>query len=112
MINTKNKYGKIYIKTEAIKVIVRRIVSEVYGVWTFSNKTAKIGDWQLRRLLRGVKIKNINNVLEISVDVILKVGINAGAVRSSIESEIRFAIEQYFGLKVSTVFVKVVGFRL
>ena len=112
MLNTTNKYGKIYIKNEVVKVIVRQAVSDVYGVWTFSRSSRKNGDWQLRRLLRGVKIKYENNALNISVDVVLKVGVNVSAVRKSIESEIRFAIEQYVGLSVSSIDVKIVGFRL
>lgn len=112
MLNTTNKYGKIYIKNETIKVIVTQAASEVYGVWTFSRSHNKFGDWQLRRLLRGTKIKYQNNSLNIEVDVVLKVGVNVNAVRNSVESEIRFAIEQYVGLPVSAINVNVVGFRL
>ena len=112
MLKTANKYGNIYIDKKAIKQIAGSAVSDVYGVWGFSTEHDTVGNWHVKRLLRGMKISSVGSSIVINVDVILKVGVAVTPVSNSIAGAIRFAVEQYTGFSVSDVTVKVVGFRL
>ncbi len=112
MLNTVNKFGSIFVEKEALKVNIRRAVSDVYGVWGFAAKRNSGAKRQIRRLMRGVRVKADGGFLSVKVDIVIKVGISTEAVVASVESAIRFVVESHLGFALKNVKVRVVGYKL
>jgi len=88
---------------------------ECYGVVGMASKNAKDGLWELikgENLSRGVKIRSKNNELMIELYIILEYGTKISVIANNIIQRIKYNVENYTGLKVSTITVNVQGVRV
>lgn len=100
---------------EVVANIVGLSTMECYGVVGMASKNAKDGLWELikgENLSRGVKIRSKNNELMIELYIILEYGTKISVIANNIIQRIKYNVENYTGLKVSTITVNVQGVRV
>jgi uncharacterized alkaline shock family protein YloU len=88
---------------------------ECYGVVGMASKNAKDGLWELIRgesFSRGVKIRSKNNELLIELYVMVEYGTKISVIANNIIQRTKYNVENYIGLKVSTITVNVQGVRI
>jgi uncharacterized alkaline shock family protein YloU len=61
---------------------------------------------------KGVKVSSVDNLMYVEVYVILKIGVNIETVKKSIADTVKFALENFTGMRVKRVQVNVVGIRV
>ena len=115
LLTTSNKFGKISINAEAVKVMAAHTALECYGVVdlvsrrfsdSFSRSSSQNG------LGRGVNVQIIDNLVYVELFVILKVGVNIDAVKKSLTDAVKFSLETFTGMSVKRIHVDVVGIRV
>ncbi|AND85086.1 Asp23/Gls24 family envelope stress response protein [Clostridium tyrobutyricum] len=107
--------GEIYYSEESVANIVGISTMECYGVVGMASKNAKDGFWELIRgesLSRGVKIRSKNNELLIELYIMVEYGTKISVIANNIIQRIKYNVENYIGLKVSTITVNVQGVRI
>lgn len=107
--------GYIDYSEEVVANIVGLSTMECYGVVGMASKNAKDGLWELikgENLSRGVKIRSKNNELMIELYIILEYGTKISVIANNIIQRIKYNVENYTGLKVSTITVNVQGVRV
>lgn len=114
-LTTSNKFGKINISEEAVAMIASHAASDCYGVVDLVSK--RFADnlsnlFSKRKLTKGVTVKIVDNLMYIEVHVVLKVGVNIEAVKKSLTDAVKFALEQFTGMRVKRVHVNVCGIRV
>ena len=115
-ISTKNYYGDIEISSNSIAAVAGFATLECYGVVNLVQKNLKksiCSIFKKQPYTKGVVV-NINNDNRISIDLhcILKYGINLSAVAESIKKTIKYTVEDFTGMIVSSVNVHVAGVRV
>lgn len=107
--------GEIYYSEESVANIVGISTMECYGVVGMASKNAKDGLWELIRgesFSRGVKIRSKNNELLIELYVMVEYGTKISVIANNIIQRTKYNVENYIGLKVSTITVNVQGVRI
>ncbi|MDR3217043.1 MAG: Asp23/Gls24 family envelope stress response protein [Clostridiaceae bacterium] len=112
---TSNIFGKISISDEAVAIAASQAASECYGVAELVSR--RLSDSFTELLNRkapgkGVKVHTIENLIYIDVYVTLILGVNVEAVKSSIESTVRYSVGTFTGMRVQRVGVNVVGIKV
>ena len=115
-VSTKNYYGDIEIKNDAIAAVAGFATLECYGVVDLVQSNLKnsiCSVFKKQQYTKGVSV-NINNDNRISIDIhcILKYGISLSAVAESIKKTIKYTVEDFTGMIVDTINVHVVGVRV
>ena len=64
------------------------------------------------KLLKKLKISNIENRIFIDIYCILKYGISVSAIAESLKKTVKYSVEDFTGMIVDTVNVHVVGVRI
>ncbi|MNI60917.1 hypothetical protein D3C73_1161580 [compost metagenome] len=88
---------------------------ECYGVVGMVSKNATEGLWELIRienLSKGVKIAFKEEKLNIEVFVMIEYGTNISTISNNIIQKIKYNVENYTGLKVSSITVNVQAVRV
>lgn len=114
-LTTSNIYGKISISDEAVAIIASHAASECYGVVEMVSRrfSDNIGNlWGKTAEGKGVKVSSVDNLMYVEVYVILKIGVNIETVKKSIADTVKFALENFTGMRVKRVQVNVVGIRV
>lgn len=114
-LTTSNKFGKISISDEAVQIVASHVASECYGVVDlvsrrFSDNLGQIFNKHPQG--KGVQVATIDNLIYIELFVILKVGVNIETVKKSLSDTVRYALENFTGMRVKRVHVNVVGIRV
>ena len=115
MISITNENGYISYSEEVLGNIVGISTMECYGVVGMASKNAPDGLWELIRgesLSKGVKIHSKGNELNIELYLIVEYGTNISVIANNIIQKIRYNVENYTGLKVSSITVNVQGIRV
>ncbi len=115
MIGFSNDNGYIGYSEEVIANIVGLSTMECYGVVGMASKNATDGLWELikgENLSKGVKISHKNEELNIELFVVVEYGTKISVIANSIIQRIRYNVENYTGLKVSSITVNVQGVRV
>ncbi|MGM9974066.1 MAG: Asp23/Gls24 family envelope stress response protein [Clostridiaceae bacterium] len=115
MIGFSNDNGQVSYSEEVIAKIVGLSTMECYGVVGMVSKSATEGLWELMRienLSKGVKITNKNNELSINLYVMIEYGTKISVIANNIIQKVRYNVENYTGLKVSTITVNVQAVRV
>lgn len=115
MVGIANGKGYISYSEEVLANIVGLSTMECYGVVGMASKNATDGLWELLRgenLSRGVKIHYKNNELYIELYVVVEYGTKISVIANNIIQKARYNVENYTGIKVSTVTVNVQGVRV
>lgn len=115
MVGIANKNGSINYSEEMLGNMVGLCTMECYGVVGMASKNTSDGLWELIRgesLSKGVKIKHNDNKLYIELYVIVEYGTNISVIANNIIQKIKYNVENYTGLKVSSITVNVQGIRV
>ncbi len=108
-----NYMGKITVADRFIKKLVCRAVSGCFGVAGMGDRSFAdyiISDvLKLKALNKGVIVKTKGDKLSADIHITVTYGTNIAAVKDSIRSKVRFAINEYTGLPVDTVNVYIDG---
>ena len=114
-VNTNNAYGKISISDLAIAKVASRTALESYGIVEMvSRRFTDSLSALLKRDVggRGIKVTTAGNKIFVDVYVIMKYGVNITAVAESLKEAIKYKVEGFTGMIVSTVNVNVIGVKL
>ncbi|MFA9398609.1 MAG: Asp23/Gls24 family envelope stress response protein [Clostridiaceae bacterium] len=107
--------GYINYADEVIAKIVGLSTMECYGVVGMASKNATDGLWELLKgenLSRGVRIHSKDNNLSIELYIIVEYGTKISVIANNIIQKIKYNVENFTGLKVSTITVNVQGVRV
>ncbi len=111
----KNDRGLIQISNTVIAKLAGHAATQCYGVVGMATRSSKDG---LARLLkkesmdRGIKVKVNENVIDITLYVIMEYGVNIGTVGGIIKENVKYQVEESTGLEVGCVTVNVESIRV
>ena len=111
----KNDLGTIYIAEDVMMKVVGYAALECYGIVAMSGKKATDGivEWLGREnLSKGVQIRNVGDMLDVDLYIIVEYGISISEVCKTIVETVRYKLESMTGLKVRKVSVTVEGIRV
>jgi uncharacterized alkaline shock family protein YloU len=115
MVGINNANGYISYSEDVLANIVGLSTMECYGVVGMASKNATDGLWELLRgenFSKGVKIHFKENELFIELYVVVEYGTRISVIANNIIQKTRYNVENYTGLKVSTITVNVQGIRV
>ena len=116
MIGFSNENGNINYSEEVLAKIVGLSTMECYGVVGMVSKNAGEGLWELmgiESLSKGVKIELTNeNKLLVELFVMVEYGTKISVISNNIIQKVRYCVENYTGLKVSSITVNVQAVRV
>ncbi|NLK93804.1 MAG: Asp23/Gls24 family envelope stress response protein [Clostridiales bacterium] len=116
MVGFSNENGDINYSDEVIGKIVGLSTMECYGVVGMVSKNAGDGFWELIRvenLSKGVKISlGEENKLNIELFVMVEYGTKISVIANNIIQKVRYSVENFTGLKVSSISVNVQAVRV
>lgn len=111
----KNDVGTIYITEDVLLKVVGYAALECYGIVAMSSRRAKDGfvEWLGREnLSKGVQIRNVGDMLDVDLFIIVEYGISIAEVCKTIVDTVRYKLESMTGVKVRKVTVSVEGIRV
>ena len=111
----KNDIGTIYITEDVMLKVVGYAALECYGIVAMSSKRAKDGlvEWLGREnLSKGVQIRNVGDMLDVDLFIIVEYGISISAVAASIIETVKYKVEHLTGISVGRVNVCVEDIRV
>lgn len=116
MVGYSNDLGKIHYSEEVLAKIVGLSTMECYGVVGMVSKNATEGLWEIMRienLSKGVKLNfNEEDKLVIELFVMVEYGTKISVIANNIIKKVRYSVENFTGLKVSSVTVNVQAVRV
>ena len=102
-----NELGEIRISSEVFTAITGSAATNCYGVKGMAVRSKTDGLVHLLRresMAKGVKVRfNDDATVSIELHIIVDNGVNLTAVSRSIMSEVRYIVERFTGVKVSSV---------
>jgi len=110
-----NDYGTIYISEDVMMKVVGYAALECYGIVAMSSKRATDGivEWLGREnLAKGVQIRNVGDMLDVDLFIIVEYGISISEVCKTIVDTVRYKLESMTGVKVRKVSISVEGIRI
>ena len=111
----KNDLGTIYIAEDVMMKVVGYAALECYGIVAMSGKKATDGlvEWLGREnLSKGVQIRNVGDMLDVDLYIIVEYGISISEVCKTIVETVRYKLESLTGVKVRKVSISVEGIRI
>ena len=111
----KNDLGTIYIAEDVMMKVVGYAALECYGIVAMSGKKATDGivEWLGREnLSKGVQIRNVGDMLDVDLYIIVEYGISISEVCKTIVETVRYKLESMTVVKVRKVGVSVEGIRI
>lgn len=116
MVGYSNDLGKVHYSEEVLAKIVGLSTMECYGVVGMVSKNATEGLWEIMRienLSKGVKLNvNEEDKLVIELFVMVEYGTKISVIANNIIKKVRYSVENFTGLKVSSVTVNVQAVRV
>ena len=114
-VNTSNAYGQISISDLAIAKVASRTALECYGIVEmvsrrFTDALAELLKKDTGR--KGIKVTTSGNRIFVDVYVMVKYGVTMNAVAESLKEAVKYKVERFTGMIVSTVNVNVIGVKL
>lgn len=110
-----NARGSIRIANKVITKLAGYAATNCYGVVGMSTKSSKDGFAKLLKLEnmdKGIKVRVVDNALEIIMYIIVEYGVNINTVGDVIKSNVKYQIEQMTGLDVKSVIVNIENIRV
>lgn len=107
--------GNINIDYEVISKIAGVATTECYGIVGMASRNVKDGIVKLLKIdsiTKGVKLYSIDDNICIDLHIIVKYGTNIVAVVDTIISTVKYKVEEYTGVKLSTVNIFVEGIKV
>lgn len=116
MIGFSKENGYIHYSDEVLAKIVGLSTMECYGVVGMVSKNATEGFWELMRvenLSKGVKLTlTEDEKLNIELFVMVEYGTKISVIANNIVQKVRYNVENFTGLKVSSITVNVQAVRV
>jgi uncharacterized alkaline shock family protein YloU len=115
MIGVSNEFGNISYSDEVVAKVVGLSTMECYGVVGMVSKNATDGFWELIRvenLSKGVKINFKEEKLNVELFVMVEYGTKISVIANNIIQKVRYNVENYTGIKVSSITVNVQAVRV
>ena len=111
----KNENGTIFIAEDVMLKVVGYAALECYGIVAMSGQKATDGivEWLGREnLTKGVQIRNVGDMLDVDLYIIVEYGISISEVCKTIVETVRYKLESLTGVKVRKVSISVEGIRI
>ena len=116
MVGFSKENGYIHYSDEVLAKIVGLSTMECYGVVGMVSKNATEGFWELMRvenLSKGVKLTlTEDGKLNIELFVMVEYGTKISVIANNIVQKVRYNVENFTGLKVSSITVNVQAVRV
>lgn len=115
MVGYSNELGNVHYSEEVLAKIVGLSTMECYGVVGMVSKNATEGLWELMRienLSKGVKLNFNEDKLIVELFVMVEYGTKISEIANNIIQKVRYSVENFTGLKVSSVTVNVQAVRV
>ena len=116
MVGFSKENGYIHYSDEVLAKIVGLSTMECYGVVGKVSKNATEGFWELMRvenLSKGVKLTlTEDEKLNIELFVMVEYGTKISVIANNIVQKVRYNVENFTGLKVSSITVNVQAVRV
>ena len=110
-VSTSNLYGNIVVTKKAIRAVAGIAALECYGVWGIGkSRTIRNAESEFR-ISNGVRIWTSKNKIGIYIDVIICFGVSIDALVASVRKTIKYKVENYSGMEVAFVDIRVTGIR-
>ena len=110
-----NDLGLITISEDVLLKVAGYAALECYGIVAMSSKRAKDGlvEWLGREnLSKGVQIRNVGDMLDVDLFIIVEYGISIAEVCKTIADTVRYKLESMTGVKARKVNISVEGIRV
>ena len=107
--------GKIVVDTEVIAKYAGSSAIECFGVVGMASVNVKDGFSKLLRietLNHGVEVTIADNKLLIEMHIIAAYGVSIKAVAENLISNVKYKVEEFTGMEVSNIVVRVEGVRV
>ena len=111
----KNEKGMVYISNSVIAKLAGNAATKCYGVVGMAVRTGKDGLVSLLKkesMDKGIKVKVTENIIDISLYVIMEYGVNVMTVGNIIKENVKYHVEEATGLDVGKVVVNVESIRV
>ncbi len=111
----KNEQGIISISNTVIAKLAGYTATQCYGVVGMCSKSGKDGLAGLLKkenLDKGVKVKTENGAIDISLYIVVEYGLNISTIGETIRSNVKYNVEKYTGMEVTSVQVNVESVRV
>ncbi len=111
----KNDIGTIFITDDVMMKVVGYAALECYGIVAMCGKCATDGivEWLGREnLSKGVQIRNVGDMLDVDLFIIVEYGISITEVCKTIVDTVRYKLESMTGIRVRKVSISVEGIRV
>ena len=108
-------FGKIIIDTDVIAKYAGSAAVECFGVVGMASINIKDGLWHLLKrdcLSHGVQVTIAENKLYIEMQIIAAYGVSIKAVTQNLISNVKYKVEEFTGMTVSDIVVRVEGVRV
>ena len=113
-VKTNNIYGKIIISDKTIEKFVAHVAMDCYGIVEFSPKgvlESVMSFFKMKMDTKGVFVHSFGDRIFIDLSVVVKYGVSIKAVVEALKESIKYKVERFTGMLVSTINVKVTGVR-
>lgn len=110
-VDTSNLYGNITISRRAIRTVAGIAALECYGVWGVGQKKVIRDANGKFRIKNGVRVWMSKNKIGIYIDLILCFGVAIDATIAAARNAIKYNIENFTGMEVLFVDIRVMGIR-
>lgn len=111
----KNERGTVSISNAVIAMLAGYTATQCYGVVGMCSKTSKDGLAGLLKkenIDKGIKVKTENNVIDISLYIVVEYGLNIGTIGETIRSNVKYNVEKFTGMEVASVQINVESVRV
>lgn len=111
-ISTSNLYGNIAVSREAIRTVAGIAALECYGIWGVGRKRRIVRNATSEiRLRNGVRVWAGKNKVGIYIDLIICFGMPVDEIINSVRNTIKYNVENFSGMEVIFVDIRVMGIR-
>ena len=110
-ISTSNLYGNIAISRKAIRTVAGVAALECYGIWGVGRKRVVRNAASEISLRNGVRVWASKNKVGIYIDLIICFGMPLDAIINSVRNTIKYRVENFTGMEVLFVDIRVMGIR-
>jgi uncharacterized alkaline shock family protein YloU len=114
MTDRSNLLGNVFISPRAIATIASQSTTESYGVVGLAAKNLAEGLAQVlvKEPSLGVDVQFEDEAIQIDLYIIVEYGVRIKSVATSIQENVRYAVEKAIGLPVTKVNVHIRGLRI
>lgn len=109
---TSNLYGNIAVSRKAIRTVAGVAALECYGIWGVGRKKRIVRNTNSEiRLRNGIRVWVSKNKVGIYIDLILCFGMPVDEIINSVRNTIKYSVENFSGMEVLFVDIRVMGIR-